>query len=191
MKERLEPYKRANRAAHFHHGLYEVHLPVTDLKRSVDFYSEKLGFSLGFGDTGGTSALLLYSDGNTRWMLGLFQVDAIVHRRPAEYHVSFRMTEKDADQMVNHLREIGIEPVHPPAAPLHGPMQEPIVHGWMPAAAVFFKDPDGHLLELIAELDDAPRPDFVYRPLSEWRAQVGAERKTGRPQRSLASSSKS
>jgi lactoylglutathione lyase len=48
-------------------------------------------------------------------------------------------------------------------------MTEPIVHGWMPAAAVFFKDPDGHLLELVAELSDAPRPDVLYRPLSEWR----------------------
>jgi lactoylglutathione lyase len=51
-------------------------------------------------------------------------------------------------------------------------VDEPIVHGWMPAAAVFFKDPDGHLLELIADLNDPPRPDFLYRPLSEWRALV-------------------
>jgi lactoylglutathione lyase len=181
MQESPEPYKRAKRANHFHHGLYEVHLPVSDLKRSVNFYSEKLGFSLGFGNESGTSALLLYSDGSTRWMLGLFQVDAIVHRRPAEYHVSFRIAEKDVDQMVDRLRERGIEPVHPPAAPLQGPMEEPIVHGWMPAAAVFFKDPDGHLLELIAELSDGPRPDFTYRSLTEWRTLVGAERKTGKP----------
>jgi lactoylglutathione lyase len=179
--ERPEPYKRAKRANHFHHGLYEVHLPVSDLKRSVDFYSEKLGFTLGFGNMSGTSALLLYSDGNIRWMLGLFQIDAIVHRHPAEYHVSFRIAEEDADQMVNCLRERGIEPVHPPAAPLQGPMQEPIVHGWMPAAAVFFRDPDGHLLELVAELSDAPRLDFTYRPLSEWRTLVRAEREFGKP----------
>ena len=49
-------------------------------------------------------------------------------------------------------------------------MEEPTVHGWMPAAAVFFRDPDGHLLELIAELDEEPRTDLVYLPLSEWRA---------------------
>jgi hypothetical protein len=42
----------------------------------------------------------------------------------------------------------------------------------MPAAAVFFKDPDGHILELIADLSDEPRPDFLYQPLSEWRALV-------------------
>jgi len=52
-------------------------------------------------------------------------------------------------------------------------MIEPIVHGWMPAAAVFFQDADGHLLELVAELSDPPRPAFLYRPLSEWRTLVG------------------
>ena len=158
-----------------HHGLYEVHLPVTDLDRAIDFYVEKLGFELGFGERGGPSALLLFADGDARWMLGLFQVDAVAHRHPAEYHISFRVAEEDVDRMVPYLRDHGIEPVHPPTAPLQGPMDEPIVHGWMPAAAVFFRDPDRHLLELIADLTDEPRPDFVYRSLSEWRALVGSE----------------
>lgn len=156
----------------FHHGLYEVHLPVTDVHRAIDFYVDKLGFELGFGETGGASALLMYTDENRRWMLGLFRVDTIVHRQAAEYHVSFRVAEQDADQMVPYLLERGIEPVHPARAPVQGPMREPIVHGWMPAAAVFFKDPDGHLLELVAELGDTPRPDVRYRPLSEWRTLV-------------------
>ena len=103
-------------------------------------------------------------------MLGLFRVDTVVHRSPAEYHISFRVAEARADTMVAWLRARGIEPSHPPHAPLQGTVDEPIVHGWMPAAAVFFKDPDGHILELIADLSDAPRPDFLYRPLSEWRA---------------------
>jgi catechol 2,3-dioxygenase-like lactoylglutathione lyase family enzyme len=80
---------------HFHHGLYEVHLPVTDLQRSVDFYS-KLGFKLGWGTAGGSSALLIYDDEGTRWMLGLFRVDTVVHRSPAEYHISFRIAEAQA-----------------------------------------------------------------------------------------------
>jgi len=158
---------------HFHHGLYEVHLPVTDLQRSVDFYTSKLSFKLGWGMPGGSSALLIYDDEGTRWMLGLFRVDAVVHRSPAEYHISFRVAEARADTMVAWLRARGIEPFHPPHAPIQGTVDEPIVHGWMPAAAVFFKDPDGHILELIADLSDAPRPDFLYRPLSEWRALVG------------------
>ena len=55
-------------------------------------------------------------------------------------------------------------------------MHEPIVHGWMPAAAVFFLDPDGHLLELIADLTNEPRPEVLYQPLSQWRTLVESER---------------
>ena len=153
----------------FHRGLYEVHLPVTDMDRSVDFYVGKLGFEHSFGERGGPSALLLYTDGESRWMLGLFRVDTVAHRQAAENHISFRVAENDVDRMIPYLRERGIEPVHPPRAPVQGPMHEPIVHGWMPAAAVFFQDPDGHLLELIAELTDAPRPDVFYQALHEWR----------------------
>jgi lactoylglutathione lyase len=168
----LNTFTAANSTQHFHHGLYEVHLPVTNLQRSIDFYTSKLGFELGWSTPGGSSALLIYDDEGTRWMLGLFWVETVVHRSPAEYHISFRVAEAQADTMVAWLRARGIEPFHPPHAPIQGTVDEPIVHGWMPAAAVFFKDPDGHLLELIADLSDAPRPDFPYRPLSEWRALI-------------------
>ncbi len=151
-----------------HVGLYETHLPVSDVGRSVDFY-ETLGFRVGHGSRSDPSALLLYEHGGIRWMLGLFRVDQISHRHPAEYHVALRVAEEDVDEMIPYLRERGIDPVHPDLAPSQGPMDEPIVHGWMPAAAVFFRDPDGHLLELIAELSGEPRPDAVYMPLSEWR----------------------
>ena len=151
-----------------HLGLYEVHLPVTDVGRSVDFY-EALGFRLGHGSRDSSGALLLYEHSGTRWMLGLFQVDEITHRHAAEYHIALRVAEEDVDEIIPYLRERGIDPVHPDSAPVQGRMEEPIVHGWMPAAAVFFRDPDGHLLELIAELSEEPRPDAEYLPLSEWR----------------------
>jgi len=114
---------------------------VTDLQRSVDFYTSKLGFQLGWSTPSGSSALLIYDDEGTRWMLGLFQVDTVVHRSPAEYHISFRVAEAQADTMVAWLRAREIEPFHPPHAPIQRAVDEPIVHGWMPAAAVFFKRP--------------------------------------------------
>ena len=157
---------------HLHRGLYEAHLPVTDVERAVGFYTEKLGFRPGFGPGDGSGALLLYERGGVRWMLGLFRVDEVTHRHPAEHHLALRVDEADADGMIPYLRERGIEPVHPPGAPRQGPMDQPVVHGWMPAAAVFFRDPDGHLLELVAELSDAPRPEVAYRPLGEWRTLV-------------------
>ena len=31
---------------------------------------------------------------------------------------------------------------------------------WMPAASVYFRDPDGHMLEYLAMLDEEPRRDL-------------------------------
>lgn len=159
-----------------HQGLYEAHLPVTDVARSADFYRDVLDFDVGFGRKDDDSSVLLHHwNGGTRWMLGLFRVDGIEHRHPAEYHLAFRVPRESVDGMVQGLKSRGVEPTHPPGAPVQGPMEEPIVHGWMPAASVFFRDPDGHLLELIAELGQEPRPGFQYGRLSEWRALVRGE----------------
>jgi len=45
------------------------------------------------------------------------------------------------------------------------------VIGWMPAAALYFRDPDGHLMEYLTMLDDKePRPDLGIVSWSEWIA---------------------
>jgi len=45
---------------------------------------------------------------------------------------------------------------------------EPTVIGWMPAAAIYFRDPDGHLIEYLTMLDDRERrPDLIVT-WSEW-----------------------
>jgi hypothetical protein len=41
----------------------------------------------------------------------------------------------------------------------------------MPAASVYFDDPDGHSLEFISMLDEPPRPDQGFMSWSEWRRQ--------------------
>ena len=46
----------------------------------------------------------------------------------------------------------------------------PIVFPWMPAASVFFDDPDGNVLEYIAMLPDPPRPEPGPVSWSEWQA---------------------
>ena len=40
------------------------------------------------------------------------------------------------------------------------PTSEPSVIGWMPAAAIYFRDPDGHMLEYLAMLEGPPRPEL-------------------------------
>jgi hypothetical protein len=42
------------------------------------------------------------------------------------------------------------------------------VIGWMPAAAVYFRDPDGHLIEYLAMLDEPPRPEVGIVSWSDW-----------------------
>ena len=161
----MDILKRVDNGESLHHGFYEVFLPVTDMERAIHFYVEKLGFAVGRQESP-SSALLLHDEHGTRSMLGLYEV-ADIERR---YHISFRVLEENVDQMVPYLIGRGITPEHPPRDSVQGPMSEPIVHGWMPAASVFFTDPDGHLLELIADLGDAPRPEVLYCPLSKWRA---------------------
>ena len=47
---------------------------------------------------------------------------------------------------------------------------EPDAIGWMPAASIYFEDPDGNLLEYLAMLDRPPRPDLGIVSWSEWKA---------------------
>ena len=46
---------------------------------------------------------------------------------------------------------------------------EPSVIGWMPAACVYLRDPDGNLLEYLAMLDAEPRPDLGILTWSRWQ----------------------
>jgi hypothetical protein len=65
------------------------------------------------------------------------------------------------------LRARGVQPLG-----FHGePIDEPIAIGWMLAVAQYFFDPDGHLIEFIAILDEAPDADFGIRAYSDWLAR--------------------
>lgn len=37
---------------------------------------------------------------------------------------------------------------------------EPVVIAWMPAASLFFRDPDGNMLELLSMLPETPQPEM-------------------------------
>jgi lactoylglutathione lyase len=65
------------------------------------------------------------------------------------------------------LRRAGVEPLD-----CHGqPTTEPSNICWMPAAAVFFHAPDGHLLEHLAMLPHPPRPEAGVVPYRDWLAR--------------------
>lgn len=45
---------------------------------------------------------------------------------------------------------------------------DPTVISFMPSASVFFRDPDGHLIEYLALLDEEPRPKLGIVTWREW-----------------------
>jgi lactoylglutathione lyase len=50
---------------------------------------------------------------------------------------------------------------------------EPSVIGWMPAAAVYFRDPDDHLIEYLAMLEGPPRAEVGIVPWSRSARAAG------------------
>jgi lactoylglutathione lyase len=49
------------------------------------------------------------------------------------------------------------------------------VFGFIPAASIYFDDPDGHVLELLAPLGGAPRPDLTAVSWAEWTRATAAD----------------
>jgi GNAT superfamily N-acetyltransferase len=81
-------------------------------------------------------------------------------------HVAFRVSITEALGACDALRAAGVTPLSFVGAEA----EEPSVIGWMPAAAVYFRDPDGHQLEYLAMLDEAPRPERGIVSWSDWPA---------------------
>ena len=147
-------------------GLFEAHLTVEDLDRSVVFYRDVVGLEPAF-ETPDRSAAFLWAGGAGRSMLGLW-----VEHAPLKLslHVAFRTFVDDVLDACARLRSVGVTPLSFFAVET----DEPSVIGWMPAVAVYFRDPDGHLLEYLAMLDAAPRPDLGIVPWSQW-SSAGAD----------------
>src|SRR5205085_8764158 len=86
-------------------------------------------------------------------MLGLWDTGSAPQTITA--HTAFRVTVAEVHAAPAALSAAGVTPLDFYGQPTH----QPIVFAWMPAASVFFRDPDGHLLEYIAMLPHAPRPE--------------------------------
>ncbi len=61
------------------------------------------------------------------------------------------------------------------------PAEEPVVLAWMPAASLYFRDPDGNMLELLSMLPDPPQPELGIVSWSRWREgqELGQESSCG------------
>jgi lactoylglutathione lyase len=146
--------------------LFEAHLTVANLDASIAFYRDLLGLELAYVTPGGQAAFFwIGSRGNT--MLGLWAGGSTPQKTTT--HIAFAAALEDVITAPTTLRSAGITPLDFDRQPTN----EPIVLAWMPAASVYFRDPDGHLLEYIAMLGDEPRPDAGVVPWREWTRAAG------------------
>jgi lactoylglutathione lyase len=145
-------------------GLFEAHLTVSDLDRSIAFYRDVVGLELAHVIPSRHVAFFWIGAPGAA-MLGLWSI----HSSPLSMrlHIAFRVTLQQVEASIEALRTAGL-------VPLSGfgrqQIEEPVVLTWMPAASVYFDDPDGHSLEYICMRSDPPRADLVQMKLSEWRA---------------------
>lgn len=142
-------------------ALFETHLTVSNLTDSIEFYTNIVGLRLAHVLPVRQAAFLWIGPG-TDGMLGLWATG------PAPVHltsqVAFRARLRDVFAAPDTLRAAGIAPVD-----FNGrPTDLPVVLAWMPAAAVYFRDPDGHLLQYVAMLPGRPCDDCGVLPWHMW-----------------------
>jgi lactoylglutathione lyase len=147
--------------------LFETHLTVSDLDRSVTFYRDRLGLPVAsiFPDR---QVAFFWIGSRGSAMLGLWATGTAPQRMVL--HTAFRVSLEAVLEAPQALRAAGITP-----RDFDGePADEPVVLAWMPAAAVYFLDPDGNLLEFLAMLQEEPRPRLGILKWSEWIQNVAS-----------------
>lgn len=113
-------------------GIYEVAIRVKDLPRAEAFYIGVLGLEEGLRDerrnwlfllAGGANGMVVLQEDKGEW--------------PVQ-HFAFTVDEGDLERAAAMLSERGVE------------IEGPVTHNWMGAKSIYFDDPDGHSLELLA-----------------------------------------
>jgi lactoylglutathione lyase len=142
-------------------SLFEAHLTVINLRRSMKFYGETLGLELA-SEFDEPKVAFYWLGGPGQSMLGLWEAGHGPQRM--SLHVAFAVNLPDLLQAPRTMRNAGIAPLDF----ARHPTEEPVVLAWMPAAALYFQDPDGNLLEYLSMLPDEPRPDLGVLSWSAW-----------------------
>jgi lactoylglutathione lyase len=141
--------------------LFETHLTVSDLQRSMSFYGEKLGLKLA-QIVPERKAAFYWINQPGESMLGLWEAGSSPQRM--NLHVAFTVALDHLLAAPAQLRSMNIAPLDFDG----NPAAEPVVLAWMPAASLYFHDPDGNLLEFLAMLPESSRPDLGVISWSEW-----------------------
>jgi len=116
-------------------GIYEVAIRVKDLARAEAFYVGTLGLEEGLRDSrrnwlflraGGDAGMLVLQEDKGEW---------------PTMHFAFTVADSEIEKAAQMLRDKGVD------------ASDPVVHTWMGARSVYFDDPDGHQLELLAMME--------------------------------------
>ncbi|WP_411972073.1 VOC family protein [Sphingobacterium sp. Lzh-3] len=141
-------------------GLYETHIQVRDLAKSVAFYTEVLGLRVAHRDPTRPIVFLWIGTGKD-YMLGLWQEETNFQPR----HFAFRADKEDIlNYAVDYLKTRDLTPYNF----LKDGIETPMVFAWMPALAIYFNDPDGNQLEFIAVLEGEGRPELGVLSYADW-----------------------
>ena len=117
----------------------------------------------------GMGGALLWVGGRGCSMLGLYSLGSTWPLTIMQHHVAFEVALDDLFAAPDKLRRVGVTPL----GGKREPISEPVVFSWMPAASVFFDDPDGNLLEFIAMFYDEPQPEIgpLVCSWSQWQSR--------------------
>jgi lactoylglutathione lyase len=155
--------------------LFETHLTVSDLQRAMTFYSGVLGLEIAYV-LPERKVAFYWIGGRGASMLGLWEVGTSPQR--LSLHTAFQVDLPGILKASEILRAANVTP-----RDFSGqPATEPVVLAWMPAASLYFHDPDGNLLEFLCMLSDTPEPTLGVVGWSEWlsRRERKPEAKPGR-----------
>jgi lactoylglutathione lyase len=141
--------------------LYKAHLLVADTEAAQQFYVEIVGLQFAHRDLT-RDAVFLWAGVDRRSMLGLWGPTTTLGGEFHKCHIAFNVALAELLVAGERLNTAGVKTQN------FAGEETPSVIGWMPSAQLYFRDPDGHLVEFIALLDESPKPEFMGT-LSEWK----------------------
>ena len=140
-------------------GLFETHLYVSDLAKSIHFYANTLRLEQCYREEE-RKAAFFWIGKPKQAMLGLWE-------KPKKdidiRHFAFECDPKwILNDSVSFLNSKGLTCRNF----LKDDIERPMVFAWMPAISIYFDDPDGRSLEFIGLLPGKARPNLESKMIS-------------------------
>lgn len=147
-------------------GLFETHLFVEKLERSIAFYTEVLQLKQCHFDEKRRAAFFWIGK-EKQSMLGLWE------KPKAEIDLRHFAFECDPMWILNESVDfLKSHKLHFWNF-LNDGKERPMVFAWVPAIAIYFSDPDGHYLEFIGKLRGESKPENGILSYEEWSSLEG------------------